>query len=63
MNKIGATIISGLIVGAGALWVNSAAFSQGAGRGSGMGQGMGHGPRYGTRYGQGDDGEPSRWGS
>ena len=41
MNKIGATIVSGLIVAAGALWMNSAAFSQGTGRGSGMGQGGG----------------------
>ncbi len=53
MNKIGAVIVSGLIVSAGALWVNSTAFSQGMGRGSGMGQGMGMGRGMGQDQGRG----------
>ena len=53
MNKISAAIVSGLIVTAGTLWVNSAAFSQGTGRGSGMGMGQGRGMGQGMGHGKG----------
>ncbi len=53
MKRFGAILVSGLIVTAGAVWVNGAAFSQETERGSGMGQGMGKGMGQGMGQGMG----------